>query len=481
MKVPLLGFMPDLDPETPGALTDCDAIVPTLQGLAAANAPASAGMPTLAFTPTSAYGTELLDGTRRLFVGTATKIYEAGSSVWTDRSRAGNYTGSERKRFTTFGNVVLEGNKSEIIGAAAAGAGFVDVAGSPQAKILVVASGFVMALDTNDGVYGDRPDGWWCSGLRDHTTWAPSAATQAQNGRLTDSPGSIRAGAALGNDVVAYKPTSLYLGRYVGPPLVWAWTRIPGDVGCSGAESVVVVDSRHYFVGPNDFFVFDGTVPKPLEAPLREWFFQDLSLPFRDKIYGTVDVPRGLIYWHYPSIRSASGALDSVLVYNYRTNQWGKQALSVDVPLVYFSPQVTYDGLGALYSTYDDLPSITYDSPFWLNSQNLPAVFQSSVLYTLTGTPGDWSLTTGDFGDLVLWTYMDRVSPRWRRTPTEATATNFYRESLGDDRVADATIAMDRKRFDFRRDARWHSVEIEGSGRMTLDGLDVNIPRSTRE
>lgn len=481
MKVPLLGFAPDLDPETPGVLTDCDAIVPTLQGLSAANSPANVGLPALAATPTSAYGTELLDGTRRLFAATATKIYEAGAASWTDRSRAGNYTGAERKRFTTFGNIVLEGNKSEIIGAAAPGAGFVDVAGSPAAKIIFSVAGFVMAFDTNDGVYGDRPDGWWCSGLRDHTVWAPSAATQAANGRLIDSPGSIRAGAALGNDAVAYKPTSIYLGRYEGPPRIWTWQRIPGDIGCAGAESLVVVDTRHYFMGPNDFYVFDGTVPRPLEAPLREWFFADLNLPYRDKVYGTVDVPRSLIYWYYPSIRSATGALDSVVIYNYRTDRWGKQALAVDVPLIYYSAQVTYDGLGSLYATYDSLPNITYDSPFWLTSQSMPAVFQSSTLYTLTGTPGAWSLTTGDFGDMVQWAYMNRVTPRWRKTPAAATGTNYYRETLGDDRVTDTTIAMSAKRFDFDRSAHWHSMKITGAGTATLDGLDVSIPGSTPE
>lgn len=481
MRVPLLGFMPDLDPETPGAVTDCDAIVPTLQGLSAANSPTSAGMATLAATPTSAYGTELLDGTRRLFVATATKIYEATGLTWTDRSRVGDYTGGERKRFATFGNNVLEGNKSQAIGQAAPGGSFADIAGAPAAKILVVASGFVMALDTLDGTYGDRPDGWWCSGLRDQTAWTPSAATQAANGRLLDSPGRILAGAALGNDVVAYKATSMYLGRYVGPPVIWAWQRVPGDIGCGGAESVVVIDSRHYFVGPNDFFVYDGTVPRPLEAPCREFFFLDLNQQYRDRVYAVADVPRGLIYWHYPSVTSATGTLDKVLIYNYRTNQWGKQALAVDVPLIYATPQVTYDGLGALYSTYDDLPTIAYDSPFWLSSQTLPAVFISSVLYTLTGTPGTSSLTTGDFGDLTAWTFLSRVSPRYRTTPSSGTGTNRYRESLGDAVTTDSTIALTRKRFDFRRMARWHSVTMTHSGRMTVDGLDVAFAGSVPE
>src|SRR3546814_8413616 len=64
----------------------------------------------------------------------------------------------------------------------------------------------------------------------------------------------------------------MYLGRYVGPPLVWAWQRVPGDIGCSGPESVAMVDTQHFFVGPSDFYTFDGTVPRPIGGPVREWF-----------------------------------------------------------------------------------------------------------------------------------------------------------------------------------------------------------------
>jgi len=39
VRLDLKGFSPDLDPATPGILTDCDGIVPTTQGLSAANSP----------------------------------------------------------------------------------------------------------------------------------------------------------------------------------------------------------------------------------------------------------------------------------------------------------------------------------------------------------------------------------------------------------------------------------------------------------
>ena len=159
---------------------------------------------------------ELLDGSKRTFASSTTKIYEASGGAWIDRSRVGNYSGANRHRYTVFGSVVLATNRSEVIQASSPGGAFADIAGAPTAMILVAASGFVMALNINGMTLGDAPDAWGCSAIRDHTNWTPSVTTQCAAGRLLDSPGAIRAGAALGSDVVAYKATSMYLGRYVG-------------------------------------------------------------------------------------------------------------------------------------------------------------------------------------------------------------------------------------------------------------------------
>jgi len=87
------------------------------------------------------------------------------------------------------------------------------------------ASGFVLVGDVSDltGSFGDQPDGWWCSGLFNQAVWTPSVATQCANGRLVTAPGRITAMRELGDDVVAYKARSMFLGRYVGPPIVWSW------------------------------------------------------------------------------------------------------------------------------------------------------------------------------------------------------------------------------------------------------------------
>jgi hypothetical protein len=447
-----------------------------MQGLAAAATTASTGQAVLAGAPTAAYAVTLLDGTKRLFAATNTNIYEASGTTWTDRSRAGNYTGAQRQRFCVFGNVVLAANRTQAIGSAAAGAGFVDIAGAPKASIIESVNGFVMALDTNDATYGDRPDGWWCSGIRDQTLWAPSAATQAANGRLYDTPGKATAGKALGNEFIAYKGSSMYRGRYMGPPLIWAWECVSTDIGTSGAESVVVVDTKHYFVGPNDFFTYDGgAAPVPMNAPCREWFFKDLHQSYRANIIGAVDLPRSIIYWYYPSTTTVAGELTSVLFYNFKTHQWGKQLLSVTMPVLYTSGAITWDSLGTLYATYDDLPAIPYDSPFWLADQTVPGVFVGTQLYSLTGTPGASYVTTGDFGDIESYTFFSRAIPRYRNTPSTGTATNYYRNTLGDLQTTDSTVTMYRSRYDFRRSAKWHSLRMDHTGPVGLDGVEIDL------
>lgn len=488
MRAQLVGFAPDLDPETPGVLTDCDAIIPTTQGLSAANSLVSTNFPALGSAANSAFVAQLLDGTRRVLVADGPRIDEAVSSAWVDRSRSGGYSGTNRMRWSVFGNYVLATNRTEIIGQALPGAGFIDIAGAPTAAIIVTAAGFVMALNVSHAQYGDAPDGWHCSGIRNQATWTASAATQCAYGRLLDSPGAIKAGAALGSNVVAYKDTSMYLGIYEGGQVIWRWERIPGDIGCSGNESVVVVGTQQFFVGPSDFYVYDGTVPRPIggatfnstATPVREWFFANLNQQYRERIFGVADIPRDLVYWYYPSTAS-SGELDACLVYNFRTNQWGKQAIGVQAALLYSSSQITYDSLGTLYSTYDSLPDIAYDSSFWLASAQAPAVIQGGVLKTITGEPGPSWLVTGDVGDMDNYLFADRFKPRFRQAPATATLTNFYREDLGDPRIQDATVPMQRRRFDFRRSSHWHSFRLSFLGRMAINGFSLAIDGETAE
>lgn len=481
VRLELTGFAPDSDPATQGILTDCNNIVPSTLGLAAGASRTNAGLPALAAACSGAFVAKLLDGTKRTFAATSAGIYEAATSSWTDRSRVGGYTGSNRWSFTMFGSAAIATNKTQLIQVSLAASAFSDIATSPKAAVVFTVAGFVMALNYDNGT--DTPDGWFCSGIYNHTIWTPAVATQCANGRLLEGVGRLTAGAALGSNAVAYKATSMYYGTYVGGSVIWSWQRIPGDVGAVCNDAVVVVQTRHFFVGDSDIYVFDGTVPRSIGAPLREWFFRNLNATYKDKIIGVSDLSKDLIYWYYPSTDSSSGAIDSCIVYNYRTERWGKFLSNIQMALDYTSGQITYDGLGALYATYDALPTtISYDSSYWLADTTVPAVFDTSnILQSLTGAPGASYLVTGDFGDETEFSFLKRVTPRYRTSPSVAIAINYHKSSLGDMVTQDTNIAQSRNRFDFRRDARWHRIRLDFTGPVAINGLDVDLHGSSRE
>src|SRR5690242_284973 len=135
MIVKLLGYMPDADPTLIGVLTGASAAVPTIRGLKGAPTPANAGMATLAGTCQGSALITKTDGTNRLLAGTGKKLYEAGSSTWSDVSRAATYTAGStaRWRFAQQGDVSFAANGADTVQASVSTGAFSRVAGAPIA------------------------------------------------------------------------------------------------------------------------------------------------------------------------------------------------------------------------------------------------------------------------------------------------------------------------------------------------------------
>jgi hypothetical protein len=266
----------------------------------------------------------------------------------------------------------------------------------------------------------------------------------------------------------------MYLGRYVGSPLVWEWQRVPGVAGCSSQEAVVSVNNAHYFIGQNDIFVYDGTQVRSIGLGISRWFFARLNATTRGNIRGIADSSRDLIYWYYPT--QSDGVLNACIVYNYRSDAWGTVSGSIQVPVEYASGQITWDGVGSLGSTYEDLPLVSYDSGFWLADSTVPAIIDTTnTLKTLTGSPTTGYFVTGDFGDMSGYTYLSRVQPRFRIVPSSATCINYYSDTPDGTRTQDYTATMSRNRFDMRRAAHFHRVRVDTVGASVVTGIEVSL------
>lgn len=472
---PLLGFAPDLEAPTPGTVVDCSQFIPYLTGMEAApSLQTPSGVPALASACQGAAVVTKLDGTRRVFAGAQTAMYELVAGAWSAVTRGVAYTGGSDSRwsFTQFGNTTLAANRADVIQASTTGS-FADVATAPKAEVVFSVGAFVMALNTNDGT--DKPDGWHNCAVFDATSWTPSVTTQAASGRLVSTPGGLTAGLRLGEYAVAYKANSIYLGQYVGAPVVWDWLLVPGgEAGCVGKEALCDIDGAHFFVGQDNFWIFDGTRPVPIgDGQVRQWFFDNSDAANLFKTKCVYDRQQNRVWVYYPSAGSSS--CNSALVYHLKNKQWGRADSSVQAVLNYVSAGFTIDGLSAISATIDGLPNIALDSQYWLSGGKALSVFNTSnQLQSYTGTAGTSSFTTGDAGDDDAVILLKQIRLRFAAgaKPDSATCTTFNKMNSGEDFTPGPSSTINDGKFDVLKAARWHRAVFSMTGNARVTGIN---------
>lgn len=482
MIVQLLGYAPDADPTIPGVLTNAAAVVPSLKGMKGAPQPVNTPLATLAATCQGAAVVYKTDLTTRLFAGAPTKIYEAAVSTWSDVSRSAVYTTAStgRWRFAQTGNVSLAVNGADTMQASVSTGAYSDVGGAPVAAIVETVGAFVFALNLSSAA-----NGWQVSAINTYNNWTLSGNVQGVSGTLTSTPGPILAGRKFGNAMVAYKKSSMYLGVYVGPPTVWDFALIPGNAGALSQEVVVNIGTpenpKHIFMGEDNFFLYDGSKPVPIGTNrINQTVFGNLANNRYYACQALHDKKNSLVYFYYPVADSAFP--DHCVVYNYRTDKWGVDDRTIQATVEYVAAGLTYGSLGGLYTLYSGLPASPYGSAFLGSSAAFPSIFNSTAtLQTLTGPCVTSSITTGDFGDDVKVTTVNRIRPRFLTAPTSATWTHGYRMNPGDSLSTDTAAALSSMNtFDLMREARWHrgTMQVSGdweAGVISVEGTEGSL------
>lgn len=474
----LIGYAPDADPTTEGIMTNCAAILPSLKGFISAPSPVNYTLPALAAACQGMALIKKLDNTTRLIAGTGVALYEDATTAWTTVTRAagGAYGPAPDVRwsFTQFNNTTLAIQKADQLQFSVSGV-FANVAGAPKASVVETVNEFVFLFDTNEAIYGDSPNRWWCAAQGNYTDWTPSNSTNCYTGTLFSSPGKIKAAKRFGDNIIVYKDRAMYSGYFAGSPTGWIFKEIVGDTGALSQNVVVNVGTaespKHIFMGYYDFYQFDGGRPIPLGANiLKNTVFDVINRQYSHVSQALHDFDSNRIFFFYPT--SGSVNPDKCVVYNYKTNTWGRDDRSIEAVVEYITAATTYDGVGALFATYDNLPNLAYDSAFSAASTPVDAIVNTNhVLQTLTGIAGASSITTGDHGDDNSFSMVQRIKPRFLSNPTSASLTNYYRNNLGDPLVLDQYVGLINNRFDYLREARWHREQLNFIGNMEIVSL----------
>lgn len=475
----LVGFAPDADPTVTGVVTDCVNFIPYEQGMQGAPTGSTpAGVPVLAANCVGAAVVTKLDDTRRIIAGTQTKLYELTAGAWVDVS-TGTYTGGVDSRWSLeqFGNDTIAANLTDVIQRSNSTT-FAPVGYALKAKIVFSIGSFVMAINTSDATYGVSQDRWWCCAAFDASNWTPSIATQATTGRLVSTPGQITAGGRLGEFAVVYKEKAIYVGQYVGSPVVWDFVQTPGgEAGCIGQDAWCDIGGAHFVVSMDNIWLFDGSRPTSIaDGKVRQWWGDNSNPSYRYKTQCIFDRSNNLVWIFYPSKNSIT--LDQALVYHLTTQQWGAVTISIQSALNYISAGATIDQLTSYSATIDGLSGVSFDSQFWLAGGRALSVFNGSrQLQFLTGNTQSSSFTTGDTGDDDTVSLLSKIRVRFAPgyQPTTATAQVFNKMTEGDTLNAGPAGTLNDGKFDVLQSARFHRAAFTFNGNVRVLSIGADI------
>lgn len=344
---------------------------------------------------------------------------------------------------------------------------------SPVSEVVFVANGQVFACNCSLPVEVAGGDFWYCSGIYDYTQWNYSnMQTLSAYGQLIDTPGPITGGAALGPNAILFKKNSMYFGTQTGYPIGWDFQAVSKSVGALNHECIVTANNTLYFIGPDDFYAYQGNgLPVPIGENVRRWFFKTLNPNYTNNISSYYDQTNRVIYWAFPSNNSLDGSIDTCLTYNWSTGTWGMMNTKMQGFVTILNNEITYSSMGTLWQDYNNLPNISYNSSFWINFLETPGYFDTNdTLQALAGTSTGATITTNAFGDMRYYSSMQQFFITFKQEPASGTAVWQGKTALGSSDPSVITtvntggLVLSDSRVDVDQSNRWHQLILTFTG-----------------
>jgi len=151
--------------------------------------------------------------------------------------------------------------------------------------------------------------------------WNPQLANSA--GFLFVKEGSrIITGANVRQETLIWTDTSLSTLQFLGTAEVFGLQLLSSDTNIMGANAYADVNNNVYWMGTDNFFVYDGRV-NVLKCPLTRYVFEDINRAQSQLIYGGTNKEFNEVIWFYCSGGvTPSTSIDRYVVYNYRDDIW---------------------------------------------------------------------------------------------------------------------------------------------------------------
>ena len=143
--------------------------------------------------------------------------------------------------------------------------------------------------------------------------YAPTAVNTSGTFRLQD--GTRIVGVLKAKEtILVWTDSALYTMKYVGAPFTFGFEQVGTNCGLIGKNAVVEIDGVAYWMSPNGFFAFDGTV-KTLPCSVEDYVFDQIDVTKGQQVAAGIDNLHTEVIWYYTS--TSSDFNDQYVVYNY--------------------------------------------------------------------------------------------------------------------------------------------------------------------
>jgi len=282
-------------------------------------------------------------------------------------------------------------------------------------------------------------------------TWTPTSENTA--GTQVLSGGSVILAAERSqNSTLIWTDTGLHSMTFIGPPLTFSFNEIGTNCGAVSNMCVVNKNTTTYWMGSDDFFLYDGVV-KQIPCSIHRSIFKNFNRSHRSKVYAGLVNAFDEVWWFYPS--DAGTEIDKYAVYNYVEGLWfgGSMVRSAwsDSDLLTVPIATSVDG--TIYEHETGVDDDTSAMTAYIESAEFDMGEGEDFMLVDRLIP-DMTITTGSVDYIV----------KTRRYPHSTQVTDTT-----------STVSSSTEKVDLRIRARQLSIKIESDA--LLDDWRYGIPR----
>ena len=163
---------------------------------------------------------------------------------------------------------------------------------------------------TNDGVvaFTLNPGGDWSDAV-----YAPIAGTKIVKGIRTRGGGNPPSG-------LFWSLNALIKANFVGGETIFQFDTIQDDISLLSQNCIVTHDNVVYWIGLNQFYLYNGIVKRIPNNTNKITFFKNLNFAYRNKVWGMYKEEYNEIWWYYPSGNNTE--CSDVVILNVEEGFW---------------------------------------------------------------------------------------------------------------------------------------------------------------